>query len=293
MERATAGRAAQGAPEGERRGGGMGARAAGPLLGAARAWAGSSVLFFLRLHFRWRPTWSRCAGGPRGRSSGLGIATLRPAPPASDVTRPPPSPPPFLRGAARSAKRRCWVTHASPTATRPAAGPSYCAISSVPHAEPPIMTPAREHGADAEILLWMTPSESPRALQTSECNELLDPTRASWLILAQRQPGKFISSLTHRAPGSHRLPPEKQLLNLGALLGCLQPHRPLQPRVRPRRGARVRTGVRHGVGRAPGRWPPRKGTSPPQSPLAPQWSRPAKAAHFQALRPHGRFARYP
>ena len=26
-----------------------------------------------------------------------------------------------------------------------------------------------------EILLWMTPSEAPKALQASECNELLDP----------------------------------------------------------------------------------------------------------------------
>ena len=43
-----------------------------------------------------------------------------------------------------------------------------------------------------EILLWTTPEGPPRALQASECNELLDPTRASCLILAQRQPGKFI-----------------------------------------------------------------------------------------------------
>lgn len=42
-----------------------------------------------------------------------------------------------------------------------------------------------------EILLWTTPEEPPRALQASECHELLDPTRASCLILAQRQPGKF------------------------------------------------------------------------------------------------------
>ena len=42
-----------------------------------------------------------------------------------------------------------------------------------------------------EILLWTTPKEPPRALQASECRELLDPTRASCLILAQRQPGKF------------------------------------------------------------------------------------------------------
>ena len=31
----------------------------------------------------------------------------------------------------------------------------------------------------------------PRALQTSECNELLDPTRTSYVILVQRQPGKL------------------------------------------------------------------------------------------------------
>jgi len=43
-----------------------------------------------------------------------------------------------------------------------------------------------------EILLWTTPKEPPRALQASECRELLDPTRASCLILAQRQPGKFM-----------------------------------------------------------------------------------------------------
>ena len=38
------------------------------------------------------------------------------------------------------------------------------------------------------------PDGPPRALQASECHELLDPTRASCLILAQRQPGKFISA---------------------------------------------------------------------------------------------------
>ena len=54
-----------------------------------------------------------------------------------------------------------------------------------------MMAPARKHCAVEEIMLWTTPSEPPRALQASECNELLDPTRASCLILAQRQPGKF------------------------------------------------------------------------------------------------------
>ena len=34
-------------------------------------------------------------------------------------------------------------------------------------------------------LLWMTPSETPKALQASECSELLDPMRASCWISAQ------------------------------------------------------------------------------------------------------------
>ena len=42
-----------------------------------------------------------------------------------------------------------------------------------------------------EILLWTTPEGPPEALQASECGELLDFARASCLILAQRQPGKF------------------------------------------------------------------------------------------------------
>ena len=53
---------------------------------------------------------------------------------------------------------------------------------------------ARTQSPLPEILLWTTPSEPPRALQASECSELLDPTRASCLILAQRQPGKFINA---------------------------------------------------------------------------------------------------
>ena len=39
--------------------------------------------------------------------------------------------------------------------------------------------------APQEILLWMTPSEAPKALQASECSELLDPMRASCWIFAQ------------------------------------------------------------------------------------------------------------
>ena len=54
-----------------------------------------------------------------------------------------------------------------------------------------VLVPARTQTPLSEILLWMTPSEPPRALQASECSELLDPTRANYMILAQRQPGKF------------------------------------------------------------------------------------------------------
>ncbi len=39
---------------------------------------------------------------------------------------------------------------------------------------------------------WMTPSEAPKALQASECSELLDPMRASCWISAQHWPGKFV-----------------------------------------------------------------------------------------------------
>ena len=56
-----------------------------------------------------------------------------------------------------------------------------------------VLVPARTQTPLSEILLWITPSEPPRALQASECSELLDPTRASCLIPAQRQPGKFIA----------------------------------------------------------------------------------------------------
>ena len=44
---------------------------------------------------------------------------------------------------------------------------------------------ARKQPASREILLWMTPSEAPKALQTSECSELLDPMRAILRISAQ------------------------------------------------------------------------------------------------------------
>ena len=44
---------------------------------------------------------------------------------------------------------------------------------------------AQEQTTSEEILLWKTPSEAPKALQASECSELLDPTGASYWIFAQ------------------------------------------------------------------------------------------------------------
>jgi hypothetical protein len=48
-----------------------------------------------------------------------------------------------------------------------------------------LLAAARKQAASKEILLWMTPSEAPKALQASECSELLDPMRASCWISAQ------------------------------------------------------------------------------------------------------------
>ena len=48
-----------------------------------------------------------------------------------------------------------------------------------------LLAAARKLTASREMLLWMTPSEAPTALQASECSELLDPMRASCGILAQ------------------------------------------------------------------------------------------------------------
>ena len=52
--------------------------------------------------------------------------------------------------------------------------------------------------ASREILLWMTPSEAPKALQAPECSVLLDPMRASCWILAQHWPDKFIRSVANK-----------------------------------------------------------------------------------------------
>ena len=60
----------------------------------------------------------------------------------------------------------------------------YCI--SIPKVAPePMLEEARKLTSSREILLWMTPSEAPKALQASECSELLDPMRASCWIFAQ------------------------------------------------------------------------------------------------------------
>ena len=48
-----------------------------------------------------------------------------------------------------------------------------------------VLVEARKLTTSREILLWMTPSEAPKALQASECSELLDPMGASCWISAQ------------------------------------------------------------------------------------------------------------
>ena len=44
---------------------------------------------------------------------------------------------------------------------------------------------ARKQTTPKEIMLWMTPSEAPKALQASECSELLDPAEANCWIFAK------------------------------------------------------------------------------------------------------------
>ena len=43
-----------------------------------------------------------------------------------------------------------------------------------------------------EIVLWIAASRSPSESQTSECSDLLSRSRATFMIVAQRQPGKLI-----------------------------------------------------------------------------------------------------
>ena len=48
-----------------------------------------------------------------------------------------------------------------------------------------------------EIVLWSTAVLHPSESQTSECSDLLSRSRATCLIVAQRQPGKLIIIVRH------------------------------------------------------------------------------------------------
>ena len=56
---------------------------------------------------------------------------------------------------------------------------------SISHAMNESLVEAHKLTTSREMLLWMAPSEAPKALQASECSELLDPMRASCWISAQ------------------------------------------------------------------------------------------------------------
>ena len=68
-----------------------------------------------------------------------------------------------------------------------------------------------------EIVLWSTASQHPSESQTSECSDLLSRSRATCLIVAQRQPGKLnnhphptqLSPGKSNATGANRRPPQK------------------------------------------------------------------------------------
>ena len=67
------------------------------------------------------------------------------------------------------------------------------------------MDRARTHVSDERNFAVGNTEVPPRALQTSECNELLDPTRKSCLILFQRQPGKLTDGISG-VPGEAHAP---------------------------------------------------------------------------------------
>ena len=97
-------------------------------------------------------------------------------------------------------------------------------FSNKQHCRQKALATARMQIAAREIVLWTTPSEPPKALQASECSELLDPMRASCLILAQHQPGKL---KPHPAAGA-RPPraPATPVLHLLAATTLVFPGRP-------------------------------------------------------------------
>ena len=129
---------------------------------------------------------------PRPHRTHLSPCPLRNFRPAPCLPTPPPCPPPQYPHT---------PSPATPPAPYPPAHPIRC--------PPAPLAAARQRTASQEILLWMTPSEAPKALQASECSELLDPTGASYWIFAQRQPGKF--KMPTRTMPTHTIPPPPPL----------------------------------------------------------------------------------
>ena len=54
-----------------------------------------------------------------------------------------------------------------------------------------------------EIVLWIAASRSPSESQTSECSDLLSRSRATFVIVAQRQPGKLQNKVAPENVKSH------------------------------------------------------------------------------------------
>ena len=50
-----------------------------------------------------------------------------------------------------------------------------------------------------EIVLWTTASQHPSESQTSECSDLLSRSRATFVIAAQRQPGKLTDAACQKS----------------------------------------------------------------------------------------------
>ena len=77
-----------------------------------------------------------------------------------------------------------------------------------------------------EIVLWTTASQHPSESQTSECSDLLSRSRATFVIAAQRQPGKFTPAarVCLRVNMSNTAPPLRKLPLGGSLKKLSKSH---------------------------------------------------------------------
>ena len=94
-----------------------------------------------------------------------------------ECSRPPPFPPPTHYPRHAGVERTFW-----PRLRKLCAASSSRLLSELWRH---MLVAALKRTTTGEILLWMIPSEPPKALQASECSELLDPMRASCQIPAQ------------------------------------------------------------------------------------------------------------